>query len=166
MISHSNIGLCTCEALYNNNEVVDYKIINANETFLKIYKLDNEIFGKKASEIFENFNRSDFYFLDIFNENIGNLREFEFEKYFKTSNRWFKIFISFENSNNFNIILTDITDLKLQQTNKFSQNSNELLKLINFSNNFLNKIEHLFNMGIWELNLITGELTWSDEIFN
>ncbi|HOJ38266.1 MAG TPA: PAS domain S-box protein [Ignavibacteriales bacterium] len=166
MISHSNIGLCTCEALYNNNEVVDYKIINANETFLKIYKLDNEIFGKKASEIFENFNRSDFYFLDIFNENIGNLREFEFEKYFKTSNRWFKIFISFENSNNFNIILTDITDLKLQQTNKFSQNSNELLKLLNFSNNFFNEIEHLSNMGSWELNLITGELTWSVEIFN
>jgi len=145
-------GVVIHDIVYDESgKAVDYIIKDTNPAFSSITGLAKEnAIGKKASELYATNQPP---YLDIYSRVASSGNPESFETYFAPMGKHFSISVFSPGKGKFATVFQDITERK--QSEKLLQESEEQLERAQ-------KIAHL---GSWELDLINNRLIWSDEVY-
>jgi diguanylate cyclase (GGDEF)-like protein/PAS domain S-box-containing protein len=152
LITQMTQGLVVFEAMQDNmGNVIDYYIIDSNESYEKFSGMKREaIIGKRLLEIMpdiENIWLQKYKYVAITGDPVT------FEEYSKDLDMFFEVTAYSPNPKQVAVIFTDITERKRVEV-QLKMNMNDLLES--------QRIAHL---GTWRMNIETGEVSWSEELF-
>lgn len=152
LVTQMTQGLVVFEAMQDNmGNVIDYYIIDSNESYEKFSGMKREsIIGKRLLEIMpdiENIWLQKYKYVAITGDPVT------FEKYSRDLDMFFEVTAYSPNPKQVAVIFTDITERKRVEV-QLKMNMNDLLES--------QRIAHL---GTWRMNLQTDEVVWSEELF-
>lgn len=132
-------GICVHELLYNeDNEAIDYKIIDANNAYESILNISAEkAIGKLGSNI---YSTEDAPYLNIYAESVQTRKTRKLEVHYSPMEKHFNITVTPFKENQFITLFEDITELKEKEF-ELKSRYQEVQKL----NNELEKLIYLTN---------------------
>jgi len=137
-----------------SGKAIDYMITEVNPAYEKITGLKREeIIAKTATDLFPKIKNSTVDWIEIFGEVALTRKTLSIEVYSDITNRWYNALYYCPVPGYAASIFSDITDRK---------NNEEELKKIKQRLEEAQKFAHL---GYWEFDVISGENSWSDELF-
>ncbi|MDD2235814.1 MAG: PocR ligand-binding domain-containing protein [Kiritimatiellae bacterium] len=145
-------GVYIHKMIYNQEgEAVNYRIIDANPASGKHLNIKSEeAIGKLATEL---FGTEEVPFLDIYEKVTKTGIHFEFEKYFHPMKKHFHISVYSLGNGKFGTVFADITERK-----RFEKELRE-------RDEDLKETQRIAHVGSWHLDILTNEVTWSEELY-
>ncbi|MCX8123289.1 MAG: PAS domain S-box protein [Spirochaetes bacterium] len=108
---HSNDGICLHELVYENNNPVNYRIIDVNPQYEQILSLKKEdVLYKLATEV---YNTEKPPFFEIYKEVALTGKSTVFETYYEPMNKYFIISVFSPQKGQFATVFKDISDIKI-----------------------------------------------------
>ncbi len=152
LITQMTQGLVVFETMQDNmGNTIDYCIIDSNEAYEKFSGMKREaIIGKKLSDIMPNIDDA---WLQKYKYVASTGEPVTFEKYSRDLDMFFEVTAYSPNSKQVAVIFNDITERKRIEV-QLKMSMNDLLES--------QRIAHL---GTWRLNIQTGKVMWSEELY-
>ncbi len=114
-----------CQIIYDDNdEPVDFSYLEVNDAFKKLANYsDQEIVGKKVSEVFSDYRFFQKDIFDIYSQVASTQQEVSFEYYFERVDKWLEISVYSPQKGYFVTLIQDVTsskksEKKLEDSNK------------------------------------------------
>jgi PAS domain S-box-containing protein len=137
-----------------DGKTIDYSITEVNPVYERITKLNrHEIIGRKAAEFLAGIKNLQVNWLGIFDEIMSAGKPISMETYSDTTNRWYDTLYYCPEPGYVASIFSDITDRKNNEV-ELKKAKEQLLEAQKFA-----------HLGYWEINALSGEHLWSDELF-
>ncbi|MEN8905543.1 MAG: HD domain-containing phosphohydrolase [Clostridiales bacterium] len=150
-----------CKALYEDNIIVDFIILEINEEFEKEWNIrKSDIIGNRISDIIPDLISSEYNLIESFVNVMNNSERLELELYDKNQSRWFNIYAFSPKKDYISTIYFNIT--KQKENEKIIKKialSDSLTNLYNRrffdeKTNYLNKhLEIFFPISIFSIDL-------------
>jgi PAS domain S-box-containing protein len=144
------IQLCEL-VLDEQGRPVDYIILEVNPAYEKETGLTREqVVGRRIKEILPVVEQA---WLDRYGELLRTRKPIHFEEYNSSLDRWFDVFASPMEGNQFAVVFSNITEHK--------QAEKTLMKL----QDMYAETAQIGKVGGWELNIDSGKQVWTDEVY-
>ncbi|WP_405611442.1 chemotaxis protein CheB [Polaribacter sp. Asnod1-A03] len=139
----------------DSGKPIDWEYLSVNPSFEKQIKINEEdLLGKPFLENFQTFkDNTTLNWVEIYGETALTGKEHLIETYSKSLDKHFIVRIFSPRKGEFGATFADITDIKKKE---------EALEL---SERELKRVQSLTNVGSWYLDLKTGDVTWTEELY-
>lgn len=143
LFNNATIAIQQCKIITNDNGVpVDYEMFRINNTLTRITGITKEqVYGKKASEIFPGIEKSPSNFIGKFGRIALEGGEMNEEIYFGNLNKWFNVYAYSPKTGEFTAFFTDISERK-QWENEIKLAKNKAEESDRLKSAFLANISH------------------------
>ena len=128
----------------NNNQITNFQFVEVNPIFEKYFRIQNNIIGKKGSEInYDNFKE----LINLYNLTIKNKKELTFQYYFAPSDRHLTVIISRSKQEGYaDVFCVDNSELSKAQ---------QMLRSVNHK---LSMALDVANIVPWKWNIRKGQI--------
>jgi diguanylate cyclase (GGDEF)-like protein/PAS domain S-box-containing protein len=152
LVEHMLNGLAYCRMLFEAGRPVDFVYLYTNPAFESQTGLSNVV-GKRVSEVIPGICEADPQLFDIYGRVARTGQSQRFETHVKALDMWFSIAVYSPKPEHFVALFDVITHRK--------QAERELI----LAHERLSLAQRTAGAGVWDWDIATGALTWSDEFF-
>ena len=153
ILQHSINGIACCKMVYRAGMPYDWVYLWTNSAFQTQSGLTSVV-GKLASELIPGLRESDPTLIETFGRVAAGGAPEKFEIFVEGLKRWLKVQAYSPKPEHFVAIFDDITESK--------QHEFELKQVLER----LALAQRASHSGVWDWNLVTDQVTWSEEIFH
>ncbi len=153
LVEHMLNGLAYCRMLFEAGRPVDFVYLYTNPAFESQTGLSNVI-GKRVSEVIPGICEADPQLFDIYGRVARTGRPERFETHVKALDMWFSIAVYSPKPEHFVALFDVITHRK--------QAERDLI----LAHERLSLAQRTAGAGVWDWDITTGTLAWSDEFFH
>ncbi|MBU3011259.1 response regulator [Polaribacter vadi] len=137
-----------------NDKPIDWEYISINTSFEKQINLsEKEIIGKPFSKINPDIKNDSINWLEVYGYTAQTGIEQKLESYSTKLDKYYIVRVFSPKKGEFAATFADVTDLKKKEE-QLSNNEKEL-----------KRIQNLTHVGSWYLDLKTGKVTWTEELY-
>ena len=152
ILSHMLNGVAYCRMLFKDGKPDDFVYLYTNPAFHAQTGLGN-VAGKRVSEVIPGIRESDPMLFEIYGRVASGRTCEKFQTYVVGLQQWFEVEVFSPHTAHFVAIFNVITTRKLRE--EALQQAQERLEIA----------QHASRSGIWDWNIVTGRIVWSEELF-
>jgi diguanylate cyclase (GGDEF)-like protein/PAS domain S-box-containing protein len=152
ILSHMLNGVAYCRMLFKDGKPEDFVYLHTNPAFHTQTGLGNVV-GKRVSEVIPGVRESDPTLFEIYGRVASGGASETFQTYVLGLQQWFEVEVFSPHAEHFVAIFNVITRRKLHQ--EALQQAQERLEIA----------QRASRSGIWDWNIVTGNIVWSEELF-
>lgn len=155
LFQNLNEGFIHAKIITNKNgEAVDWEYIDVNPAYAKILNLEiKDIIGKKVSKVVPSLIKDPNQWIQKYGETALKGKNQTIEGYVEAINKYFYVNTFSPKKGEFAGTISDFTELKKKEE--------DLIK----SKYELDRVQSITHVGSWTMDIATGNLSWSDELF-
>ncbi|MFA6618298.1 MAG: ATP-binding protein [Candidatus Neomarinimicrobiota bacterium] len=145
-------GFALHEMIYDKNGTpIDYRFVLINKAFNKLTGIDaSHYIGKTAKQVLPEIEQ---IWIDNYGKVAKTGKSLHFEHYSTEFGKYYNVTAYSPKKNYFATVFSDTTQDRLQ--------NKQLLE----NQYYLSKAQEMGKIGTWELDILTNELFWTDEIY-
>jgi diguanylate cyclase (GGDEF)-like protein/PAS domain S-box-containing protein len=152
ILSHMLNGVAYCRMLFKDGKADDFVYLHTNPAFHAQTGLGNVV-GKRVTEVIPGIRESDPTLFEIYGRVASGGHSEKFQTYVVGLQQWFEVEVFSPHAAHFVAIFNVITTRKLRE--EALQQAQERLEIA----------QRASRSGIWDWNIVTGRIVWSDELF-
>jgi len=152
ILSHMLNGVAYCRMLFRDGKPEDFVYLRTNPAFHTQTGLGNVV-GKRVSEVIPGVRESDPILFEIYGRVASGGPSEKFQTYVLGLQQWFEVEVFSPHADHFVAIFNVITRRKLHE--EALQQAQERLEIA----------QRASRSGIWDWNIVTGKIVWSEELF-
>ncbi|MDP1929651.1 MAG: EAL domain-containing protein [Thiobacillus sp.] len=152
IVEHMLNGMAYCKMLFEDGQPSDFIYLYTNPAFESLTGL-SDVVGRRVSEVIPGIRESDPQLLDVFGRVARGGAPEKFETWVEALGMWFAITVYRPKPEHFVAIFDVITERKQAEQNLLR--ANERLSLA----------QRTAGAGVWDWDIPSGTLIWSDELF-
>jgi diguanylate cyclase (GGDEF)-like protein/PAS domain S-box-containing protein len=152
ILSHMLNGVAYCRMLFRDGKPEDFVYLHTNPAFHAQTGLGNVV-GKRISEVIPGIRESDPVLFEIYGRVASGGTCEKFQTYVTGLQQWFEVEVFSPRADHFVAIFNVITQRKLRE--EALQQAQERLDIA----------QRASRSGIWDWNIVTGKIVWSEELF-
>jgi len=152
ILSHMLNGVAYCRMLFKDGVPDDFIYLHTNPAFHTQTGL-GKVTGKRVSQVIPGVRESDPILFEIYGRVASGGAAERFQTYVSGLGQWFEIEVFSPHEDHFVAIFNVITQRKLRE--EALQQAQERLAIA----------QRASGSGIWDWNMLTGEIVWTEELF-
>ena len=152
ILSHMLNGVAYCRMLFEGGKPDDFIYLHTNPAFHTQTGLGNVV-GKRVSEVIPGVRESDPMLFEIYGRVASGGTSEKFQTHVAGLQQWFEVEVFSPQADHFVAIFNVITHRKLRE--EALQQAQERLEIA----------QRASMSGIWDWNIVTGKIVWSEELF-
>lgn len=152
LTTEMELGLALHEIICDEqNHPIDYRFVSVNNAFEQMIGLKREdIIGKTVLEVLPETEK---YWIDTYGKVAITGQSIQFENYSSVLKRHFHLSAYSPKLGQFAVIVEDITERKQMEMDQLQRESDLLTS------------QRIAKLGTWRLNVATGQVIWSEELY-
>jgi diguanylate cyclase (GGDEF)-like protein/PAS domain S-box-containing protein len=152
IVEHMLNGMAYCKMLFEDGQPCDFICLYTNPAFESLTGLSGVV-GRRITDVIPGIRESDPLLFDIFGRVARAGQSEKLETYIEALGMWFSITVYRPKPEHFVAVFDVITERK--------QAEQDLLR----ANERLSLAQRTAGAGVWDWDIPTGKLIWSDELF-
>ncbi|MEI6206331.1 MAG: PAS domain-containing protein [Desulfuromonadales bacterium] len=152
LFENGPIGVAYHRMIYDDTgKAVDYFFIDANQNYITLTGVDPR--GKTVTQAFPGIENDPFDWIGTFDKVARTGETMHFEQYLQLNDRWYDVVSYQYKPGHFVASFAEISERKKAE------------ERLQYKQDMLARTERITHTGSWELDVATGAVTWSDELF-